>query len=172
MAAGQAKIAMFDAFMGAPKRIVGSDQSPNFLPGYSRHELVAKYPLEVGGELPGAHFTVTANLHKPQPFFRLQILFPASVCRLDYTDEHHVNALRDPLDGIGWSMTGPHYHSWLINKRFYHTLDKPIELHNAVPLPDCGRTFDAVLRWFCTDTKIDSLPSNHRIELPVRETLF
>ena len=172
MTPGEAKIAMLDAFMGAPKRIVGCDQAPSYLPGYSKKELVAKYPLEVGGEQPGAHFTVTANLQKLQPFFRLQILFPACVCRLDFTDELHINTFREPLDGVGWSMNGPHYHSWPVNKRFYRTLDKPIELHNAVPLPDCGRTFDAVLRWFCSDNKIESLPSNHRIVLPVRETLF
>jgi hypothetical protein len=172
MSAGLGKLAMLDAFMAADKRIVGADQPIAYQPGYSRHEQVAKYPLEVAGEQHGAIFTVTGNPSKPQPFFRLQILFPACLCRLDFTDEFHANALREPLDGIEYSMHGPHYHSWPINRRFYKTIDRPVELHNAIPLPECGRSFDAVLRWFCADNKIESLPANHRIELPVRRTLF
>ena len=172
MNAAQTKLGLLDTFMAAPKRIVGADTVPAYLPGYSRNERVAKYPLEIAGEQPGAYFSVTANPSKPPLFFRLQIMFPACLCRLDFTDEFHINSLRVPLDGVCYSVRGPHYHSWPINRRFYKSLDKPVELSNAEPLPDCGRSFDAVLRWFCQDNKIESLPASHLIELPARKTLF
>jgi len=172
MTGGPSTLALLDAFMAADKRIIGADKEPPFQIGYSRFERVAKYPLEIAGEQPGAHFTVTCNPGRPPPFFRLQILFPAAVARLDFTDEYHVNSQREPLDGIGYSVRGPHYHSWPINRRFYKSISKPVELENAIPLPDCGRTFDAVLRWFCQDNKIESLPANHQIALPMRKSLF
>jgi hypothetical protein len=42
-----------DAFLASPKRIVGYDSPPEWTPGFSVHERVMKYPLEIGGELRG-----------------------------------------------------------------------------------------------------------------------
>ena len=116
---------------------------------------------------------VVAFPHQRELKFRLGIQFPGMICRLDFTAETHPNT----LDGIKVGLvppivTGPHYHSWPINRRFFRGVTKPPELHDAVPYREAGRTFDAVLRWFCTDTNIDSLPPGHRIAMPPRELLL
>lgn len=46
--------AAVDAFMAAPKRIVGYDAIPQWGPAFSPHETMTKYPLEVAGKLKGA----------------------------------------------------------------------------------------------------------------------
>ena len=64
------------------------------------------------------------------------------------------------------TVTGPHYHSWALNRRFFKGVTKAPRLLDATPYPGAGRSFDAILRWFCTDTNIESLPPDHRIEPP------
>jgi hypothetical protein len=51
--------AAVDAFMAAQKRILGHDSVPEWGPGFSPHEAVMKYPLEIGGELRGAQLMVS-----------------------------------------------------------------------------------------------------------------
>jgi hypothetical protein len=34
-----------------------------------------------------------------------------------------------------------------------------------------GQTFDAILRWFCANTNIESLPPGHLISVPAPEFL-
>ena len=46
-------VAAIDAFMAAPKRIVGADWPSKRAPGWGPQELEMKYPLEVGGEQRG-----------------------------------------------------------------------------------------------------------------------
>ena len=46
------------------------------------------------------------------------------------------------------------------------------KLHHAVHFEGKGSSFDAILRWFCADTGIESLPTDHRIELPKLNRLF
>ena len=88
--------------------------------------------------------------------FRLGILFPAMVCRLDYTDETHANSADGVAKGLVPAMVqGPHYHSWSLNRRFFKWVTKPPKLHDAAPYTEAGKTFDAVLRWFCADTNIN-----------------
>jgi hypothetical protein len=131
-----------------------------------------KYPLEVGGEMGGAQLAVVAFPYQRDLKFRLGILFPAMVCRLDYTDETHPNSADGVVNGlVPPIVVGPHYHSWPLNRRFFKNASRAPELHDAVPYIEAGRTFDAILRWFCTDTKIDSLPPGHLIELPPAELL-
>jgi hypothetical protein len=105
--------------------------------------------------------------------FRLGILFPAMICRLDYTDETHTNSLSGVLlHAVPRTVTGPHYHSWPLNRRFFRGVTVAQKLHDAVPYNEPGRTFDAILRWFCADTNIESLPPGHLIALPAPELLL
>jgi hypothetical protein len=152
--------------MGSSKEIIGYDRPAAWTPGFSRHEVATKYPLLVGGELRGKLMVVGFPAQRDLRF-RLSILFPGPICRLDYADESHANAIDDYMAGtVPPIVEGPHYHSWPLNRRFFKGATTPPELHNAAPYGEPGRSFDSVLRWFCTDTKIDSLPPDHRIELP------
>jgi hypothetical protein len=142
--------AAVDAFMVAQKRILGHDSVPEWGPGFSPHEAVMKYPLEIEGELRGAQLMVVSFPRERNLKFRLGILFPAMICRLDYTDETH----------------------WPLNRRFFRGVTVPQTLHDAVPYDQPGRTFDAILRWFCADTNIESLPPGHLISLSAPELLI
>lgn len=170
MATPQEIVAAIDAYMATPKRIAGYDMAASWGPGYSQYEVVTKYPLEIQGELRGQLMIVAFPLQR-EVKFRLEILFPAPVCRLDYTDETHPNSLDAFTSGLPPFVKGPHYHSWPLNRRFFKGVTKPPKLHDAAPYIEAGRTFDAVLRWFCADTRIDSLPPDHRIALPTTELL-
>jgi hypothetical protein len=162
-----------DAFMAAPKRIVGYDSPPQWGPGFTPGELETKYPLEIEGELRGSQLMVIGFPRERDLKFRIGILFPAMVCRLDYTDETHVNSAGGFLsDKVPEEVTGPHYHSWPLNRRFFRGMFRPPKLLDAVPYDKPGRTFDAILRWFCSDTNIEPLPPNHLIELPRVDTLL
>ena len=159
-----------DAFMATPKRIVGFEFAPQWAPGFNSHEIVAKYPLEVEGEQRGSHLSIVAFPHQRDLKFRVGILFPAMICRIDYTDETHPNSLDGFLAGyVPNLVVGPHYHSWALNRRFFRGVTKPPELNDAVPYPGAARTFDSVLRWFCADVGIESLPPGHSIALPMPE---
>jgi hypothetical protein len=166
-------VAAVDAFMATPKRIVGFDSPATWAPGFSAHERVMKYPLEIEGELRGAQLMVVGFPLQRDVKFRLGILFPAMVCRLDYTDETHNNSADGVMGGICPPVVvGPHYHSWSLNRRFFKGVTRPPKLHDALPYNENGRTFDAVLRWFCSDTCIEQLPTGHLIEPPPPERLI
>jgi len=153
--------------MASPKRIVGAEFAPQWGPGFTPHEVVAKYPLEIEGEMRGSQLSVVGFPHQRELKFRLGILFPAMICRLDYTDETHPNSIDGAMSGaVPPIVVGPHYHSWPHNRRFFRGVTKPPELHDAIPYPGNARTFDSVLRWFCADTNIESLPPGHAIALP------
>jgi hypothetical protein len=173
MAAAADLVAAVDAFMASPKRIVGYDAPPQWGPGFTPRERVMKYPLELEGELRGAQLMIVGFPRERDLQFRVGILFPGMVCRLDYTDETHGNSLTGVLSGrVPMSVTGPHYHSWPLNRRFFRGMLRPAGLHDAVPYEEPGRTLDAILRWFCTDTNIEQLPPNHRIALPQSDLLI
>jgi hypothetical protein len=159
-------VAAITAYMAARKRIQGFDSAPTWAPGFSPHEVVMKYPLEVGGELIG-QFWIIGFPRAKELRFRLQIVMDGPVCRLDYTDETHPNSIDGYVNGwVPMAVNGAHYHSWPINQRFFRGATKPPKLHDALPYMEPGRTFDAILRWFCDDTNIDSLPGSHLIGLP------
>jgi hypothetical protein len=142
-------------------------------PSFSQYEVVMKYPLEIEGELRGAQLMVVGFPRERNLKFRLGILFPAMICRLDYTDETHSNSLSGGLlRTVPFIVRGPHYHSWPLNRRFFRGSTVPPELHDAARYNEPGRTFDAILRWFCADTKIQSLPPSHLISLPAPELLL
>jgi hypothetical protein len=132
---------------------MGHDTAPQWGLGFSQYEVVMKYPLEIEGELRGAQLMVVGFPRERKLKFRLGILFPAMICRLDYTDETHPNSISGFLRGaVPYSVSGPHYHSWALNRRFFRGVTTPQPLHDAVSYNESGRTFDAILRWFCADT--------------------
>lgn len=172
-AANASLLGSIDAFMATPKRVLAADTALPWGPGHNRHERQIRYPLEVAGESSGSQLMVVCFPGERTLKFRLAILYGASVCRLDFTDETHPNTADGVLYyGLPPIVTGPHYHSWPLNRRFFRGVTTPPMLHDAIPYGGAARTFDAVLRWFCTDTAIDSLPANHRIELPSPMELF
>jgi hypothetical protein len=172
MATREDMVAAITAYMAARKRIQGFDSAPTWGHGFSVHEAVMKYPLEVGGELMGQLWVVGFPRAKALKF-RLQIVLDAPICRLDFTDETHPNSIDGYTNGlVPMHVTGPHYHAWPINQRFFRGATRPPKLHDALPYMEPGKTFDAVLRWFCTDTNIDSLPGSHLIGLPEPGTLL
>ncbi len=161
-----------DEFLRTPKTLVGADTALPWARGYSPLEQVVHYPLEVGGELTGAQLMIVGFPDSAVLKFRLGILFPGAVCRLDYTDEVHPNTQRIPEDNVPIIVRGPHYHSWPINRRFCRSGGLPAKLHNAEHFVANARSFDAILRWFCADTNVIGIGPNHRIELPRPERLL
>jgi hypothetical protein len=111
--------------------------------------------------VPGAQIMVVCFPRERNLKFRFGILFPAMICQLDYTDETHSNS----ISGLLLS----HYHSSPLNRRFFRGITAPQTLHDAVPYNEPGRTFEAILRWFCADTNIESLPPDNLILLPAPE---
>ncbi len=161
-----------DRFLQAEKVAVGVEHPMAWARGFSEYEVELRIPLLVEGQLLGSQLMVAGFPGATMLKFRLMLLFPGAVCRLDFTDEKHVNSLATATDGIPSSVSGPHYHSWPINRRFCRGMNLPMRLHNAVPFAEPGRTFDSILRWFCSDVGIKGLPTTHRIELPIRDRLF
>ena len=164
--------AAVDQFLKAPKRLVGADMPMQWGPGHSDNERATVLPLELGGEQSGAKLLLVGFPHERNLKFRLSILIPAPICRLDFTDETHGNTLADAGDRIPPIVQGPHYHSWPLNRRFCRGATLPTKLHNAAPFEIRARSFDAILRWFCTDTNIEGLPPDHRIALPTTDRLL
>jgi hypothetical protein len=161
-----------DLFLQTPKKVVGSEVRVPWANGFNEHEKVVHLPLEVEGEQTGAKLMVVGFPRARFLKFRLGILFPGAVCRLDYTDETHANSSSEIGNELPATVTGPHYHSWRVNRRFCRGGNLPAKLHNAEKFENVAQTFDAILRWFCADTKIESLPPNHRIELPTTDQLI
>lgn len=164
-------LAMVDTFMAETKTIVGADGPYNWRPGYSAHERATDFPLQVEGEQRGAKLLIVGFPRAKELKFRLSICFNAAICRLDYTDEYHPNSLHAPA-GLPPFVQGPHYHSWPLNRQFFRGTLTPPDLHLAEPFTNPARTFDAILRWFCADTKIVGLPPDHLIELPKSDLLI
>jgi hypothetical protein len=129
-----------DAFMATPKRIVAHDSLLQWGPGFAPGELETKYPLEIEGELRGAQLMIVGFPRERDLKFRVGILFPAMICRLDYTDETHMNSVSGFLsDKVPDQVVGPHYHSWPLNRRFFRGTTRPPRLLDAVPYHQPGR---------------------------------
>lgn len=168
------KVERIDAFIAARKRIVSADFQSRWEETRIPDERIMKWPLECDGEvLPGAMFAITGNPRRRDILFaRLHIFCPATVCRLDYTDETHPNTLSGQAMGLPPLVEGPHYHSWRLNRRFFNDFGEPTRLLDAESFTGNYQTLDAILRWFCADLNIDQPPPGHRIELPRLERLF
>jgi hypothetical protein len=159
-----------DAFMAAQKHAMGADDLLAWQPGRNTNERVLRLPLEVDGEQHGQTLLIKGFPRERGLKFRIGINFPPAICRVDFANEIHPNSKSEPLDYVP-RIEGPHYHSWPANRRFFTAPRTPLRLHNAIDLGTPGRIFDAVLRWFCEDVRIQ-LPANHTIELPRQETLL
>jgi hypothetical protein len=158
-------------FLQTPKRLVGAESPIQWADGRNEHEMVIHLPLEVNGEQSGAKLMVVGFPRSRELKFRVAILMTRSVCRLDYTDETHVNAVTEGYK-IQPIVKGPHYHSWKVNRMLCRSTALPVRLLMAIPFDGKGRSFDAILRWFCSDNNIEGLATNHCIELPKLDRLF
>ena len=107
-----------DEFLRTAKRVVGADASIEFADGRNDHEMVAYLPLEVNGEQLGPKLMVVGSPRSRALKFRLAIIMPGTVCRLDYTDETHPNGATGIAIGLQPIVKGPHYHSWQVNREF------------------------------------------------------
>lgn len=164
--------AAVDKFVAAKKTIYGANLPYQWMKGYSPYEVVVKFPLEVDGELlPAARLEVVGFPRAQELKFRLCLCFSAAICRLDYTDEIHPNAMRVGEDGIPPMVSGPHYHSWGLNRRFFKGVSTAPKLHNAKPF-NMHAQFDSILRWFCSEANIDQPSGGHLIALPLRDSLL
>jgi hypothetical protein len=141
----------------------GSPRRSSWLQPARRCDEITRWRLRVPGRT--AHGRVLSRERN----FKF---FPAMICRLDYTDETHSNSISGfLLRAVPHVVTRPHYHSSPLNRRFFRGITAPQTLHDAVPYNEPGRTFDAILRWFCADTNIESLPPGHLISLPAPDFL-
>jgi hypothetical protein len=133
-------VATIDAFMDAEKRLLGADGPLLWGPGRNINERVLRLPIEVNGELLGQSLAITGFPRERRLKFRIGIIFPPAICRIDYADnERHPNSLARPLDYVPPFVRGPHYHSWRANRRFFSAPTTPIRLRNAEPLQTPGR---------------------------------
>jgi hypothetical protein len=114
---------------------------------------------------------VIALPNAPNMQFRLCLIASTSICRLDFTDETHANPYGG-IEGLPPLVDGPHCHSWRVNRRFFHNSQAPIRLYNAEAYTGPTTSFDNILRWFCADIHAESLPHDHRIQLPLRDQLW
>lgn len=164
--ASAAFISSIDAFMNAQKSIVGFNSAPTWMAGFGPTEETMKYPLAVNGQLTGAQLMIVRFPNERGVKFRLGILAPAMVSRLDFTNETHGNSLVSvKAKVLPAFVTGPHYHSWKLNRQFFKSAGAPPKLHDAEELKIAALSFDAVLRWYCSDVNILPLPPSHAIDL-------
>ena len=168
------RLEAFDAFMAARKQIVAHDQQGRWLPTNQEGERCLKWPLEIGGEQPEEAKLVLVGRPRYARQFRLLLLCGPCLARLDCTDEVHTNGGREPIDKLPALVEGHHYHPWKLNRRFFVKHGdgaRPVKLSLAVPF-DAATNLEGALRWFCADNNIESLPSDHHIELPPATSLF
>jgi hypothetical protein len=161
-----------DAFVAEPKRIIGATAAYTWGAGYSAHERKVEFPLEFRGEGdPAARLVIVGFPESRDLKCRISLCFNAAICRLDYTDETHTNYRRIASDNAPPSVTGPHFHPWPINRRFFKGASNIPKLEVAVPFTQ-RLQFDSLLRWFCAETNIEQPPGGHYIRLPTRDTLL
>lgn len=125
-----------DAFVAAPKTIHGAFEPYTWGPGYNQFERKTSFPLEVGGELPEAARLEIVGFPQAQALcFRLSLCYNAAICRLDYTDETHANTMKTEAEGLPFEVTGPHFHSWRLNRRFF--VNSPKVIQRGTVFDDC-----------------------------------
>jgi hypothetical protein len=158
---------LIDKMLGADKTIGGVPDWKSV--NHGEHRLVM--PLQIDGESSGALLEINAYPNIRELRYRVMILSPICVFRIDYVDdEPHVNPL-----GLGpyipkGQFCEPHYHSWGDNRHLCTGNALPVRLLVARIFPRI-RQFDAGLRWFCGKTKI-AQPSAGLIQLPRRSALL
>lgn len=159
-------IAAVDKFMPLPKVLVGASGLHQWQQGRDgADEACLKLPIEVGGVQSGQLLHITAFPEHPTLKFRVGIYFGQVLCRLDFDLEaKHGNNLI-PRDVVLPSLvTGPHWHSWELNRHLFKSVTSYTRLKCAAPLDAGVRKFDAALRWYCAQRKIQL--GQHGIVLP------
>lgn len=126
-------------------------------------------PVEVNGEQPGIALVAKAY-NQTSLKFRILLVAPRCIWRLDFEDDEHINSLDAP-DGPGLIIRSPHYHSWADNRHLAKPNSLPAKLPNARVLPPAIRSFDNAFWWFCAQTRI-SITSGDVPALPKKETLL
>jgi hypothetical protein len=165
-------LASIDSFLAAPKYVLGADSAPTWQPMRNENGLQIKLPLEIDGEQTGPFLHVGAFPNHPTLKFCLGIVFADyMVCRLDFELEAvHGNDFSAKALGLPLQVTGPHWHSWEINRQFIKAYGRPFRLHNAKPFESgTMRKFEHVLRWYCSERNIHLADS---IDLPPRTRLI
>lgn len=159
-----------DNLLGVQKQIAGTGQL-TWQDGRSNGSKCVKIPLEIGGIQYGAQLVVIAYPQE-QERFSILIVHQIAVCRLDVVDdgEIHGNFQALPGDEIPSLVNGPHFHEWQLNRRLVEGSNRLQKLPLAKPF-DQTRNYEAALRWFCAQTKID-IPYDFNFDLPPRESLF
>lgn len=158
-------VAEVTAFLAVEKTLAGIDLPPQWMPSRTRPELCIKIPIERDGVQYGQQLVIVAPSARAD--FSISIVHSVGVTRLDFEPRSggHRNTLLAHLDGLPGIVSGTHFHRWKHNVRFIEGDGKLEELKHAEDLPPSIRTFEAALRYFCTETNI-RLPHGHRIELP------
>lgn len=159
-----------DNLLGVQKQIAGTGQLI-WQDGRSNGSKCVKIPLEIDGIQYGAQLVVIAYPQEPGRFSIL-IVHQIAVCRLDVVDdgEIHGNFQALPADGIPGLVNGPHFHEWQLNRRLIEGSNRLQKLPLARPF-DQTRSYEAALRWFCAQTRVD-IPYDFDFDLPPRESLF
>jgi hypothetical protein len=160
-------IAAVDAFMATPgKRLIGVE-SPTWQIGRNAEQHKLLLPIEVEGEHRGQSLMLLAYPTHAQYRYSIGVQFSDGLipCRLDYDPAAvHPNTLDDPMEKLPSIVRGPHWHSWEVNRRHIGSLTHPLKLPSAEQLGPLIRTFDAVLRVYCSRRLIAL--AQHGIELP------
>lgn len=156
------------AFLQSDKNLAGIGSPSQWQPNRDPSEKCLKLPIEIEGVLRGQELVIVSYPASEKLRFTINIVYDISICRLDFDETGgHTNGFWADLDRLPMIVSGSHFHRWEINKRFIEGNGKLEELKHAELLPTTIRSFDAALRWFCDETKIN-LPHNHLIELPPR----
>ena len=161
-----------DTFLVQPKRILGADAPQRWEQGWGDLERKIILPIEMDGESTGFKVQISSLSDDGGKQFRIGLMAPFCISRLDHTSEIHQNTLALPEEDLPFLVRGPHYLSWLLNRRFFRSVNEPPRLRNARPFFTNQRSFDSILRWFLGEHGIESLSANHAVTLPNRDWLF
>lgn len=161
-------VSYIDAFLAAEKYLVGLGVRQDWRPGRDDGCWRVKYPIEVDGEQRGESLIVDAYPDRTPVEFYILIEFGQVICRVDFEPNGgHTNDIWGPVPDLAPLVSGPHYHAWELNKHYFKSTTRAIELHNAIALPDNLRRFAAVFRWFAAQNNI-RLNGPLELDLPPR----
>lgn len=162
-------IPLIDTFVAAQKEIGGA---PSWKEVGTRGEYRLIAPLLIDGSSTGMCLEVNAYPNIQQLRFRIMLRQVECFSRIDFvSDEQHVNPR-----GLGEEIPknlfmAPHVHHWFDNKAYCSKFSLPKTLPVARMLPSNLRHFDATLRWFCGEYRIEQPPIG-LIALPERTRLI
>lgn len=145
---------------------------PRWEQGWEHQERYIILPIEIEGESTDCKRHVASLIDFEGEQFRIGLMTPFCIARLDFTQETHSNTVMIAEDHIPILVRGPHYHSWALNRRFFRSVTEAPRLRNASPFTAHHRSFDDILRWFLGEHGIESLPANHAVCLPQRDWPF